>query len=501
MQRGQLGGLNYEIPQNFVGQPQQPISPGGEPEAAASALYAGQHPRLAERGELTGNYYDTYGRLDAYVKSMLKQGIDPTLPDYTQDGGGLPFQMFQRLQAGLVHSANTLGNELKFQELMQPGLAKGEIGLNPGVDQNSMWAQDPNNFHSRGLTDATKNLNQQLGDQWYTAGGAARSNKRIDQYTSSIDELVAAGLMRPEEAAIQKAGITQSTYEDKQFAPPRPSSGDEKKKAHIAFVEDVTNWAKGIWPENTFEYANIKGQDYAVNRKRSGEVLGRHNVQTKQGSKEVPKVLDYLAKNANGEVYAVYTDPNIPWDRLDSQRGDAVVYSLVGNNDKLGGSAAIPEISNALQEFGLLDKSKNLVESKILPQGYQDIQRASSGNLSNETEQRDGLKLLLKEGVGTVWNNAVPVPIPGKKPMKIKPVGDGETYKIENFDDFKDKLPMSSKKKEFTFDELVDVLQKLRYFRSTVGASSPATGSNVAPQTEAKPVDRAAQIKAKYGVR
>jgi hypothetical protein len=61
------------------------------------------------RNQRLKNYYETLSLYQSIIQDLKSKGINPFQPDYSQDGGGLPFQAFQAARANLEAEANALG--------------------------------------------------------------------------------------------------------------------------------------------------------------------------------------------------------------------------------------------------------------------------------------------------------------------------------------------------------------------------------------------------------
>lgn len=135
---------------------------------------------IATREKLTSDYFNNMGLIRSFAQDMSKKGINPFQPDYTQEGGGLAFQTMQKLQAGLMYAANSLGNELKAEQQMRPMIAQGQVRPEQGVNLNQGMAySDPNNFYATGLDPMVTQANQVLGDATYTQSDATRMNQAV----------------------------------------------------------------------------------------------------------------------------------------------------------------------------------------------------------------------------------------------------------------------------------------------------------------------------------
>jgi hypothetical protein len=215
MERGQLGALNYEIPLNQPSQMAQRAIQGGQAQGYDFEL----PDKLAVRKEKTAKLLNNYALLKNFIKSMSDQGIDPFTIDYSQDDGGLPYQTLLDMDAGVRFAAQELANEYQAEEQLRPLEARGDIRFNQGVDPTSQLAySDPNNYYSTDPLPFVDQANQRLNTPTYTRGDEQRFNQAyFNPNIAQIDNMVAQGMMSPEEGEFQKANlqknIAQTAYQ------------------------------------------------------------------------------------------------------------------------------------------------------------------------------------------------------------------------------------------------------------------------------------------------
>jgi hypothetical protein len=191
MEYGQLGALNYRM--TFPGQQEEAITGQPQPVEYEGYLPSESKDPLAVREGLTDAYYNNYATLQAVVKDALAKGQNPFEPDYSQDGGGLAFKTFQRAQANLMHSANALKGEYQAEQQMRPILSRGDARMKQGVDTNSLYMSDPNNFYSTALDPIVTEANKELGDARYTQRDSATVNQAIrDPRIQRFQQLIQA---------------------------------------------------------------------------------------------------------------------------------------------------------------------------------------------------------------------------------------------------------------------------------------------------------------------
>lgn len=214
---GSLGALTYNMTFPQQGETQQGyVQP---PPAEVELPQYGNDP-LASREKLTSDYYNNMGLLRSFAQDMAKKGINVFEPDYSQDGGGLAFQTQQKLQANLMYAANALGNEQKAEQQMRPYLAQGQTRLAPGVDPNQGMAySDPNSFIPTRLPAGVEETNQRLAQETNDPQSQERANQLLNTQIQKLDNQVAQGLMRPEEAEYYKQQLVPNAWRTQPFSP------------------------------------------------------------------------------------------------------------------------------------------------------------------------------------------------------------------------------------------------------------------------------------------
>lgn len=208
MTRGQTGALNYAIPLNQQPLYQPPATQQMRPQGETFEL----PDDLAVVQDKTSKLFNNYGLLQNFIKSMRDQGIDPFTPDYSQDGGGLPYQTLLELDAGVRYAAQELKNEQEYRKQTNPFILANKAGYAPGVNpQTDMLSQNPNSIVSYEELPFVQNANQRLNTPTYTQGDQNRFNQAYYNPTlAQIDQLVQSGQLSPQEAAIQKANLQQN---------------------------------------------------------------------------------------------------------------------------------------------------------------------------------------------------------------------------------------------------------------------------------------------------
>src|SRR5690606_19256506 len=159
----------YEIPLNQRMQ-QGGAAPGQIAPARVAAPVEVSDDPLASIEGITNEYYGNAAMIQEFTNEMASKGINPFVPDYSQEGGGLAFQTMQKLLANQMFVANKLRNEQVARQQAQPLMMTGQTQLAQGVDQNGFYASDPNNFIPTAVDPRIREANTFLRDNRYTQG-------------------------------------------------------------------------------------------------------------------------------------------------------------------------------------------------------------------------------------------------------------------------------------------------------------------------------------------
>lgn len=187
---GQLGGLAYEIPLNQRLQQQAPMGGQMAPARVAAPVGVSDDPLASIEG-ITNEYYGNAAMIQEFTNEMASKGINPFVPDYSQEGGGLAFQTMQKLLANQMYIANKLRNEQVARQQAQPLMMTGQTQLAQGVDQSGFYASDPNNFIPTAVDPRIREANTSLRDNRYTQGDSRALNQAVrdplaQQYEAAI---------------------------------------------------------------------------------------------------------------------------------------------------------------------------------------------------------------------------------------------------------------------------------------------------------------------------
>lgn len=436
MDRGALGALNYRM--TFPGQQQMaqedaqvvPMNPQGY-------LPPAEKDPLAVREKLTSDYYNNYNLLQNVVKDAMAQGLNPFEPDYSQEGGGLAFQTFQRAQAGLMYAANALKNEMSAENQTRPYELSGAARLKPGVEREGLYYSDPNNFMSTKLPQGVEETNQRLAQTTQTPQDQNRANQLLQAEVQKIDQQVAQGIMSKEEGDYYKAQLVPNVYKTPIFSPNSQDKDGQKYENSIAMLRKYTNLKNGVWNTGTFGKTTVDGKVYLTNEDGKGDVLGKHNAGVDKNGTIIykDKVVDkWLKDPQTGKVFIKYTDSQIPIEEVSNRSGDAITRDFVSNNAKYG---TVDKIMEAASARGYLDDKGSSIDERLMPENYQDVQReVDSVGKTSALAVDKAMKSLRKQLRGIkdplLGNNWVDYELPNGKIAKVAKHRDKNLYYIKN---------------------------------------------------------------------
>ncbi len=212
MAYGDSAGFNFQLPgtqgysqgQGYLGvsQAEQEAQQANLAPATGQAVLPNIQQDIAQIEGITNEYYDSYGKLKSFVEDMNKKGVDVTKPDYSQPGGGVLFQTYKKLEAGIMNTANTLKNELAYRNKMAPLEAQGQIRRLDGIDPRTQTLSTQESYYSTDLFDEVKNFNDRMKNLY--------TRQDVDQFNIERDRLktqLTGQLSNPNLSAPQKAQI------------------------------------------------------------------------------------------------------------------------------------------------------------------------------------------------------------------------------------------------------------------------------------------------------
>jgi hypothetical protein len=459
MAYGELGGLNYQITPQFIGD--QPAAQPMAPVAAQQLPALGNDP-IAVRGEKTKDLYANYQALKSFVENLSKQGIDAFDP--YQDPQ--VFEAMNMLQANVLFAANALKNEMSAENQMRPLIAQGQVGIKQGVDQSGLYSQNADNYFSTQPTYATKELNDRLAQTTMTPGSQDRVNSLIAPYIQQIDEQVRQQILSPQEGEIQKQSIIQNAYKTPVFSPNASSRSGKNYDAQLGLLRKYTNLSQGVWNDGTFKPEERDGKVFLVNQEGKGDVLGRYEAGIDKNGTPVykDKILKGWIKDADtGEVFMEFTDPSIPKERVSNQSGDAITRTFLSNNSKYGD---VSKFMEAASELGLTDATGSTINQYLMPSNADEIKekvRTSGSAMQQGVKQVvDGVKKELnKMSDPFIGNNSIGYKLPNGRRLEIGKHRGRNEYYIVNKDDFD-----INRNESLSQEDVVKMLSQLNFFNS-----------------------------------
>ncbi len=411
MSIGQSGAYNYRIPLNQQPQGYQPEPIGGEDAGAIEAQQRGAglpEDRIANMRGKTKELYDNYALLESFARDMATKGIDVFKPDYSQEGGGLPFQAYHNLEASVRFAANDLKNEQKARDEFMPLSMRGEARATGPMDTTSL--QDPNNVISMRPTYQVEETNRRLGEQTYTTADQNKTNAAYLQPTEDdIDRAVASKLYSAAQGEQYKQMLKQNTAQTSyQQLIPRggshkgPTPEDISRRAELIKQIKGGIFTKDPLALNMLRNApGVEGADYVDD----GERLGIE-VYLKGAD---PSFIDLSAGAGEGEINALLS-------RITGQM--KIPNEAVFEFDT---SVGIPQSNSAPILQGLKEKMKSIpsnedVANEILPSLQQ---MAAEGTLEIPDGVVMSIDLDTPNFISKMWRG-------NKLTIKYHPLKDGK---------------------------------------------------------------------------
>lgn len=510
----QAGGLTYRLPQRQFAQQAQPAMQQqvAQQQQEGSPFDIPMGEDLAYVENLTNNYYTSYGRLKDFTETMWKDyGIDVTKPDFAQPGGGLMHDTFLRMDADLRMAANDLAQQKKRTEEMAKLEAQGKVvrGMLPTgevydptrmLERQFVDAQGRpvSAYVSTDLEDRTLKAIERANQEYYTTGDAAAANAAIQP-------------IRDEYARLIKENPYQAEYYQKQLnaimdAQRKFSSGmltaDSKAKfatqgeqaKYLTMARKIANDWKGNWTQGvTYEYDPILKEQVAVVTPEASLMLGKATV---DGKDEVDKIVKKYIRGSNGAVYAVFDNPKIPRERLDTMTTDEAVTTVLSKNPKFGGEKAV----TYLNQFRGTEGTYDITDLYERPEEYQQIVQQAQETTKDLPAKQQTLANI-KERVKLRMPTKAPFFLPDR-PVSIKSLladypeiskmipdarieTEKDGYKFTDSKGFKNITGLESgSNKIYSEDEIIDFLAK--FVGEAVNLEAPAQGAAKKTITQAQ---------------
>lgn len=395
---GTLGGLTYRMsfpePQQFVGN--QPAA--AQPVDVSVPQYSDDP--LAEIEGLTNNYYSDLGMVRSFAYDMAKRGIDVFSPDYSQEGGGLPFRTMQKLQANLLHSANAFRNEQRAKEQLAPYLAQGLTRMNSNVDPSRELAySDPRNFYGTRLDPATIEANRRTAENLYTTQDVNALNRAVtDPNRAALQQKYT----NPEELAYQQSG----TFPAVRQTPPSYFDRNNGAGSSVgAYVTEFSEIARGLGfqPGSTYD-----AQGNRVDVARPASFVGRPWGYTPDGKKFI---LDRFERSVSPEGGVKVDMVDVNGNRLPVDPNN-ITGSMRGFIETNEGAAALRDLNTFFQKNGLDPATQKVPASMFTTQSATDLSNQTSTAPKVQATREvlsNTLDYLSEGGIGRFLKNVVAV--------------------------------------------------------------------------------------------
>lgn len=496
--RGSAVGLNYEISpfQQQQAAPQQGIAPVQGPDAP-------QIPNtgLANIEGATSQLFNNYALLKSYMSDMARKGIHVDEPDYSQPDGGLPYQTFLKLDAGVRMASNKLANEQKNRDRLQELIWTNKAGYAPGFNPDQGYVTDPGSVVSYEPTYQVKEANDRLDTPTYTQLDSRAFNQAYMGPTEAdIDAQVASGQITPAQGVINKSmlfqNVPQTAYQ--QLIPRNPRGNEDKTQGALQLLKAVTNQSGGNWSPGTFTQQLIKGKRYNVSNQFAGTQLGETQTTTtdklgNQIARTIPIIIkDWIQDPETGSVTIRFTDSSLPDRQVDANSGEELTTTIMSSNPKFGGSAAVPELYDKMKELGFLNQTNQLIpETQVT---NPEIGKAATGKTMGDAVFESNRKKVRKL-INDTSNKIASFKLPSGGHVKFDRNEDDGLY-LYNWKELgfnKDNKPTN-----LSEDEVMDYLTQYGYFKTLEDKYLKGTQQPLQNPEQAK---RAADIKAKYGIK
>lgn len=484
---------NYEIPQSFIQlRNTEPMDDSVEPSSVYGKVEDPNHP-LANRGKITADYYDSYAALDSYTKKMAKDfGIDVFSPDYTQPGGGEPFQLAQKMQANIMYAANALKNEFQAEKEMRPQINRGDVFELPGADRSGYYYSNPDNFGSNRLNPDVLEANKELGDTRYTQAesnkvNAAERNPKIKAYSMLRDEALQRG-DKVEAMGFQKqidALLTSVPAVSAKAAFGDDDGGSEKQVSNMMpLFERVTNLTRGAFIDA--KPTVIGGREYLSSNSLSGDNYGEVQIPKQDGtSAKIPKIIKQVLKDGEGNVYFKYNDPQIPIEKVSDVNPDEVFRKLVeSNSGKYGGAASLPKFYQELENQGRLNANRSVSPDVVF--GGNEVVKLAQITPNDPIAKK--IATSLEERYKRLISGKSKTFVDSPKGRIVFDYDEDNGIFIENWKD----LGYPQKPKNLTKDQYLAIVDESGYLDKLINSAKSPNNATKSPNSALKPLTKGA---------
>lgn len=464
---GQTGGLNYAIPQKFIGMPQEEeVSP-----ELTGKVNLGDLEGLAYQEGLTNQYYDSYGKLKSFVEEMNNQGIDVTRPKYGDPSHQTLFNAYKKMEANLLRTSNDLQNELKFKQDYDQQVMSGNFTPSEQADPNALLSQqDVRDLgHTNKLLPEVIQAQRIADTQTYSDSDRNRLVNEVGAQIANLEQRRNQATRQSErdylDYNIQALRNVQPRQTNPAYfrADAKPASGSGTSKGAIA-LREIANTAQGNWRDSDIsKETDENGDPIFVNNARKGQKFGKFTYTTGSGNKRVEKSVDRIIKR-----WVKKPDGSVWVDFEQTEKGQTIPPEQVDNQN--AGTVGSMFFSNTTSYAKALEEAEN--EGWVDAAGYVDYEKLPSGgyetpDISKDKTTTDKAKKEVADGVAkSTREKPFIVTINGKK-IAVKPKRGWGGYYIE--EDDKEIADGLSEK------EVMSKLNELGYFKQVLNSKPVST--------------------------
>jgi hypothetical protein len=410
-------GNAYDGGAGFIGKSQAEIAAEQAQfqPAQGQAILPNVLEEVAQIEGVTDAYYDTYGKLKSFVESMNKRGIDVTVGDYSQPGGGIAHKTYKKLEADLLQTANLLKDQQRKRKMMEPLVAQDKVGAVDGFDPSKQYLEEGSYF-SKELSDRTRQALEIATKPVYTDSDFKRQTEFLDKEKKNLEKAIGE-TNDPRVQAQLKYELQQLTQAFRQTDLPsiRPKSGREPQE--IKLLKEPIAVAMG----GSAKYQPVINEETGRYEMRensmSGKPFGETTVTEKRKVVTKERILDYFRLDQNGQVYAVFKkDPDLSDEEAEAfadQRVDnmspATLAAMIGPNYGTAANAKLLTAVAALDtEYGTSTNMAVLGDEFDSVGGNADTNRIKLAELNQKAEATDKL-------IDELYTKNTPINIGGKE--------------------------------------------------------------------------------------